>query len=628
MIINILNKLYNLPRFIRILYLILIDCFSIFIAVTLALKTTNQFNINFFNWIILVNILISIPIYFYSGIYYNITRYIGSYTYYNLTKLNIVNVLFTFLFGLIFNLEGPKIIVYIEIIILQTLLIISSRTIIKDIVLKLKKNKSNKVAIYGAGEAGSQLLASLRLSGNLNTVVFFDDNPNLWGKKINQVPIYPPSIIEEIKKSFKKILLAIPSLNSKRRREIINFLQDLEIPTLDIPSIDDITSGKSKINALRPIPIDDLLGRDAIEAQNELLEKAIISKNICITGAGGSIGSELCKQALKFKPNKIILMEISELNLYKINEELNEINDSNIKIYPILGSCCDSVLISDLIQKHNINIIFHAAAYKHVPLVEINPIKGLKNNIFSTLTICKASVKNNIEKVILISTDKSVRPTNIMGASKRVAELIMQAYANEEDLKFKTETNYNKTLFSIVRFGNVLGSSGSVVPKFEQQIKLGGPITITHPEIIRYFMTIKEAAQLVIQSSVLSVGGDIFLLDMGKQIKIIDLAKQMIRLSGLTIKNSVNNNGDIEIIFTGLRRGEKLYEELLINAKSVPTENPRIYKAFEDSIVLSELEFKISKMKQALNVLDEEESLQILSELVPEWKRAKSDKKF
>ena len=491
--------------------------------------------------------------------------------------------------------------------------------------MKYSKNKNinNSIGIYGAGAAGSQLLASLKLS-RLNIIAFFDDNQKLWGTKINEVKIFPPHQIYKFKDNLKQILLAIPSIEISRKRTIIKTLQNLELPILDMPSIDEITKGKSKIDALRPIPIEELLGREVVEAQSDLMKLAIKNKTILITGAGGSIGSELCRQVIKNKPNKIVILEISEENLYKINEELLQINFHKINIISILGSSSNLNLVSKTIKDNNVDIIFHAAAYKHVPIVELNPIEGIKNNIFSTVAVCEASAENHIEKLILISTDKSVRPTNIMGASKRVAELIVQAYAEKESTKFSKDSTYKETLFSMVRFGNVLGSSGSVVPKFKEQIKSGGPITLTDPNIIRYFMTIKEAAQLVIQSSVLSEGGDIFLLDMGDPVKIYDLAKQMINLSGLFHKNENNIDGDIEIISTGLRPGEKLYEELLINAESKPTSNPRIFKAYEKSIKFLVVEKILKDLKYHLENYNLEESLKILKKLVPEWKKIKN----
>tara|TARA_A100001011_G_scaffold143180_1_gene151191 strand:- start:7802 stop:9292 length:1491 start_codon:yes stop_codon:yes gene_type:complete len=489
--------------------------------------------------------------------------------------------------------------------------------------MKFSKDKiiNNLIGIYGAGAAGTQLLASLKLSGRLNTIAFFDDNPKLWGTKINEVKIYSPHQIYKFKDNLKQILLAIPSIEISRKRKIIKMLQNLELPILDIPSIDEITKGKTKIDALRPIPIEELLGREVIEAQSDLMNLAIKNKIILITGAGGSIGSELCRQVIHHKPKKIIILDISEENLYKINEELLQINSDNIQILSTLGSSSNFNLVNKTIKDNNIDIIFHAAAYKHVPIVELNPIEGIKNNIFSTVTVCEASANNHIEKLILISTDKSVRPTNIMGASKRVAELIVQAYAEKESIKSHEDSTYKETLFSMVRFGNVLGSSGSVVLKFKEQIESGGPITLTDANIIRYFMTIKEAAQLVIQSSVLSEGGDIFLLDMGDPVKIHDLAKQMVNLSGLSIKNKNNINGDIEIISTGLRPGEKLYEELLINAESKPTSNPRIFKAYEKSIKFLVVEKILKEFKFHLDNYNLEESLKLLKKLVPEWEK-------
>ena len=507
----ILEKIYRIPRFTRVLLLIIIDVLVIKFSIYLAFNF-NLENKNIITWLTTFITFFSLLTYSLSGLYLNITRYIGSKTYYSFIQKNLLIIFAVFLAGTVFKYELPEIQYLIKIIIFQTSFIVFIRILIRDFILKFTHDqvKYNKVAIYGAGAAGSQLLSSLRLSGKLNIVAFFDDNPSLWGRKINQVKIYPPSIIPFFKKDLKQILLAIPSIKIERKREIIKTLQNIEIPLLDIPSIDEITKEKKKIDTLRPIPIEELLGREVIEAQNNLLKVAVQNKSILITGAGGSIGSELCRQVINHQPKKVVMLEISEENLYLINEEMEKINQNNIEIISILGSCTNLTLLNKVIKENQVNIIFHASAYKHVPLVELNPLEGIKNNVFSTEIVCKASVENNIEKFILISTDKSVRPTNIMGASKRVAELIVQAYAEKESLKSKENINHQKTLFSMVRFGNVLGSSGSVVPKFKKQIENGGPITLTDPNIIRYFMTIKEAAQLVIQSSVLSEGGDIF----------------------------------------------------------------------------------------------------------------------
>ena len=619
---NFLEKVYSFPRAFRVLLLISIDILIIYFSVLLTFNFDSEKS-TLINWLFISISIFSTLTNFFSGFYLNITRFIGSQTYYKFAKKNLIVIFFIYLLGEFLNFRLPSIFYLLKLYIIFLSLIFFIRIFIRDLVMKYSKNKiiNNSIGIYGAGAAGSQLLASLKLSGKLNIIAFFDDNQNLWGTKINEVRIYPPSQIYKFKDNLKQILLAIPSIKISRKRTIIKMLQKLELPILDIPSIDEITKGNTKIDALRPIPIEELLGREVIEAQSALMSLAIKNKTILITGAGGSIGSELCRQVIQNMPKKIVILEISEENLYKINEELSQINIEKLKIVSILGSSSNFKLVSKTIKDNNIDIIFHAAAYKHVPIVELNPIEGIKNNIFSTVAVCEASAENHIEKLILISTDKSVRPTNIMGASKRVAELIVQAYAEKESTKLNKDSNYKETLFSMVRFGNVLGSSGSVVLKFKEQIKSGGPITLTDPNIIRYFMTIKEAAQLVIQSSVLSEGGDIFLLDMGDPVKIYDLAKQMVNLSGLSIKNEKNIDGDIEIISTGLRPGEKLYEELLINAKSKPTSNTRIFKAYEKSIEFVVIEKILKELKLHLDNYNLEESLSILKKLVPEWKK-------
>ena len=616
---NLLEKIYSFPRFSRILLLISIDILIIYFSVNITFNFDLD-NSNLIKWVFLSLSFFSTLTNFFSGFYLNITRFIGSQTYYKFAKINLIVIFLIYFFGKFLNFRLPSIFNFLKLFIISTSLIFFIRIFIRDLVMKYSKNKNinNSIGIYGAGAAGTQLLASLKLS-RFNVIAFFDDNPKLWGTKINEVKIYPPHQIYKFKDNLKQILLAIPSIKISRKRTIIKILQKLELPILDMPSIDEITKGKTKIDALRPIPIEELLGRDVIEAQSDLMKLAIQNKTILITGAGGSIGSELCRQVIQHMPKKIVLLEISEENLYKINEELLQINIDNIKIISILGSSSNFKLVSKTIKDNNIDIIFHAAAYKHVPIVELNPIEGIKNNIFSTVAVCEASLENHIEKLILISTDKSVRPTNIMGASKRVAELVVQAYAEKETSKFNKNRNYKKILFSMVRFGNVLGSSGSVVLKFKEQIKSGGPITLTDPKIIRYFMTIKEAAQLVIQSSVLSKGGDIFLLDMGDPVKIYDLAKQMVNLSGLSIKNKNNLEGDIEIVFTGLRPGEKLYEELLIDAEAEKTDHPLIFKAKENFIIMDEIIPKLKNLKKNIDERNKDQTLKILNELVKEW---------
>ena len=404
----------------------------------------------------------------------------------------------------------------------------------------------------------------------------------------------------------------MPSISQNRKMQIYNSLKKYLIRVKEIPSLEDITSGRAKIDELRPIKLEDILGRkiksvDIIPPINKIKDKII-----CVTGAGGSIGQEICRQIIKIKPKRLILFDISEASLYQIYSDLENIIEDKKTIIPILGNASNKTLVMSFFRKHKVEIVFHAAAYKHVPLVEVNPLEGIYNNVYSTKTICECAAECNLDNVILISSDKAVRPTNIMGCSKRLSELIIQAFA---------ELNY-KTIFTMVRFGNVLFSSGSVVPLFINQVKKGGPITITHSKITRYFMTIPEAVQLVLKTLDLSQGGEIFLLDMGNPIKIIDLARQIIKLSGLEERTKENINGDIEILETGLRPGEKLYEELLIDSQSIPTSNPQIFKGKETFIPFESLNKKLNLLKELLNKNEKELVFKLINDLIPEWKRS------
>jgi FlaA1/EpsC-like NDP-sugar epimerase len=392
-------------------------------------------------------------------------------------------------------------------------------------------------------------------------------------------------------------------------------VQELGIPLLQVPSVDDITSGRARIDALRPIAIEELLGRDAVPPNPDLLGSGIAGACVCVTGAGGSIGSELCRQILRLHPRQLVLLERSEPSLYAIHQELQGLLPAGVALGPVLGSAADAALVERLFREQGVSVVFHAAAYKHVPLVEANPLAGLANNVLSTRVVCRAACAAGVNEVVLISTDKAVRPTNVMGASKRLAELVVQAHSQE---------GKGPTRFAMVRFGNVLGSSGSVVPLFRRQIAEGGPITLTHPEIIRFFMTIPEAAQLVLQAAVLAEGGDVFLLDMGDPVRIKDLAEQMVRLSCLSLRDAHNPNGDIEIVCTGLRPGEKLYEELLIDADSQPTSHPLIYRAQEQALVPELLWPQIDALEAAIQQQDVATALEVLAELVPEWTRDES----
>nr|WP_225867008.1 nucleoside-diphosphate sugar epimerase/dehydratase [Prochlorococcus marinus] len=488
----------------------------------------------------------------------------------------------------------------------------------RDFILKIKisKNKNRKkVIIYGAGEAGAQLASSLIQDGRYCVEGFIDDDSSLWRRNIKGIPIYPPNRIYENKAHIDQVLLAIPSLRKKKRLEILHTLYKKGVSVLQIPSIDEIKSEKNLITSLKPVKVEDILGREPINPDNNLLNIAVKGQTVCITGAGGSIGSELSKQIYNLNPYKMILIDHSESHLYNINKQITSYPDNGIEVKAILGSTTDLPFINKVFTDNNVDIIFHAAAYKHVPLVESNPLKGLFNNVFSTEIVCKAALEAGANNLVLISTDKAVRPTNVMGASKRLSELVVQAIAE----KSKENSIAKKTCFSMVRFGNVLGSSGSVLPLFQEQIDNGGPITLTHPRIIRYFMTISEASQLVIQSKVLAEGGDVFHLDMGKPVSIKSLAEQLILLNGLSIKDNKNLEGDIEIKFTGLRPGEKLYEELIIDAESKKTIHPLIYRADERFIPLDIIMPTLEILRRYLDNEDKINSLLILKELVPEW---------
>ena len=462
--------------------------------------------------------------------------------------------------------------------------------------LLLDKNNES-VLIYGAGSNGRQLAVMLKHAYRYRIRGFIDDNVKLHGTYLLGNKIFSPKDISKLvqKYNVKVILLAIPSASRCERKAIIDSLIPLKIKVQTIPDMEEILQGNAKIDELREVKIEDLLGREPVLPNQELLQKNILNKTVMVTGAGGSIGSELCRQILLNKPKILILFEISEFSLYSIHQELLEIikkNNLSIIIHPILGNVQDIERLDRVLAHFNIDTIYHAAAYKHVPLVEYNIIEGIRNNIFGTYNVAKCAADHNVKSFVLISTDKAVRPTNTMGASKRMAELCLQALS--EQLK------NSQTCFSMVRFGNVLGSSGSVIPLFRKQILKGGPITVTHSDIIRYFMTIPEAAQLVIQAGSMAKGGDVFILDMGDPVRIVDLAKNLTQLSGLSVKDENNLKGDIEITYTGLRPGEKLYEELLIAGDNVQkTEHSRIMTAEEHYLPFDQLSSVLVQLEQA-----------------------------
>ena len=463
------------------------------------------------------------------------------------------------------------------------------------------------VIIYGAGSTGRQLCFTLRSNQEYKVVAFVDKDPTLFNTNIMGVRVYNSDDITKVidKKNVTKILLALPSASRSERKSVLYALEPLSIEVQTVPDVDDILSGKSRIDELRDVAIEDLLGRDPVAPHVDLFTANITGKVVMVTGAGGSIGSELCRQILHQKPSKLLLFEVSEYNLYAIDKELAEIVNKqglDVEIYPLLGSVQRENRLQVVMESFQVQTIYHAAAYKHVPMVEFNVIEGIRNNIFGTLYTAQAAIAAGVDTFVLISTDKAVRPTNVMGTTKRMAELSLQALA-------EISTN---TRFCMVRFGNVLGSSGSVIPLFKRQIAEGGPITVTDPNIIRYFMTIPEAAQLVIQAGAMGKGGDVFVLDMGDPVKIAELAAKLIKLSGLEVKDERNPNGDVEIQFTGLRPGEKLYEELLIGGNVGQTQHQRIMTADEDYLPWPQLEPLLLQLDSACHEFHHERVREIL----------------
>ncbi|VVP26354.1 UDP-N-acetyl-alpha-D-glucosamine C6 dehydratase [Pseudomonas fluorescens] len=482
-----------------------------------------------------------------------------------------------------------------------------------------------RVAVYGAGAAGNQLVAALRMGRVMRPVAFIDDDDSISNRVISGLQVYKPRHIEQMihATGAQEILLAIPSSSRGRRREILGFLEGYPLHVRSVPGFMDLASGRVKVDDIQEVDIADLLGRDAVPAQEDLLEHCIEDKAVLVTGAGGSIGSELCRQILAQSPTTLILFDHSEFNLYCILAELEQRisrESLSVRLLPILGSVRNQAKLLDVMKTWRIDTVYHAAAYKHVPMVEHNIAEGVLNNVMGTLNTAQAALQAGVANFVLISTDKAVRPTNVMGSTKRLAELTLQALSREiAPVLFGDKSKVsrvNKTRFTMVRFGNVLGSSGSVIPLFHKQIKSGGPLTVTHPKITRYFMTIPEAAQLVIQAGSMGQGGDVFVLDMGEPVKIVELAEKMIHLSGLSVRSEKNPNGDIAIEFTGLRPGEKLYEELLIGDNVEATKHPMIMTANEDHLSWDVLKAKLTDLLAAVEQDDYSRVRQLLRDTV------------
>jgi FlaA1/EpsC-like NDP-sugar epimerase len=546
-----------------------------------------------------VSVGLALPVFWLLGLYRTIFRYSGLSIMFS---VSIALLTYGFLYFSVFGIYGfigiPR-----SIGILQPMLlffaIISSRLLVKyllgsNFLFKEKSKFLKKVLVYGAGKAGRQLASALVNSYELKVVGFLDDNVLLQGQVLEGQNIYSTARIPDLIKSkeVQLILLALPAISRHRRSEILKNLSQYQLQVQTLPTVTDIIQGKVTLSDIKDLDVDDILDRDQVLAKSELLTKSITSKVVLITGAGGSIGSELGRQIVKHNPKKLLLLELNEFALYKIYEELKIINKS-LQIIPLLVNVQDQTKVNEIFKTFKVDTVYHAAAYKHVPLVEENISESIKNNVFGTLAVAEAALFRSVENFVLISSDKAVRPTNIMGASKRLSELCVQGL-------YHSRKN-NKIKMSIVRFGNVLESSGSVIPKFKKQIKEGGPITLTHPDVTRYFMTLTEASQLVIQAGAMSEDCDVFVLDMGNSIKIKDLIYRIVKLSGLSVKDEHNKEGDIEIKIIGLRPGEKLYEELLLGDNPQKTQHPKILKAQDPFIPFNQLEVHLNNLKTLLD---------------------------
>ena len=567
-------------------------------------------NSDFILWLLFSAPLIGCIIFQYFGLYRSVTRYVGFQALW--TILQAVS-LYSLLWGVVF-LAGdgiPRSVILINWI-LSILVIVSLRVGARWFLTKNAFGKRKRALIYGAGNAGVQLVSALSHSSEYKLVAFIDDAKGLQGNHILGLKVYSSNTISNLINSLRvdEILIAMPSVSRSRKFNIINSLESYPVLVRILPGVEELAEGKLSIDDLREVNIKDLLGRDAALPNQKLLGKNITNKSVAVTGAGGSIGSEICRQVIALKPKKLIMYEISESSLYTIEKELASDSTNLIDIYPVLGSVNNKNRLKNLFEHFEVDTVYHAAAYKHVPMVEFNNTEGVDNNIFGTLNCAKAAIDCGVETFVLISTDKAVRPTNTMGATKRCAELILQALSEKQ----------KGTKFTMVRFGNVLDSSGSVIPLFKQQIREGGPITVTDKRITRYFMMISEAVELVIQSGAMGQGGDVFVLDMGKPVSIDYMAKKMIKLSGLKVKDKSNPDGDIEIKYIGLRPGEKLFEELLIGGNTSDTDNSLIMRAKEDMMSWNELKPILASLKEEVEHCDNEKIRKLLIQLVPSFR--------
>jgi len=620
----LLNLSRRKKRILQVATDVVLVWFALWLAFVVRLGIEDMVNpIRAHAWLFLAAPLISIPFFVRFGMYRAVMRYFGNDALIAIIKAVSMSSLFLGLFVYLYsNHENvvPRSIIFnywwLSLIMLGGLRLAMRQYFLGDwfdavrhVPFASRDDHLARVAIYGAGSAGNQLVAALRMGRVMRPVAFIDDDESISDRVISGLQVFKPEHMQQMidKTGAQELLLAIPSSSRGRRREILSLLEGFALHVRSVPGFMDLASGRVKVDDIQEVDIADLLGRDAVPAQEELLELCIKGQCVLVTGAGGSIGSELCRQIVSLKPTTLLLYEHSEFNLYNIISELEQQVQRaslNVKTIPILGSVRNPQKLLDLMKTWQVDTVYHAAAYKHVPMVEHNVAEGVLNNVLGTVHTAQAALQAGVANFVLISTDKAVRPTNVMGSTKRLAEMSLQALSREAaPVLFGDTTNVprvNTTRFTMVRFGNVLGSSGSVIPLFHKQIKAGGPLTVTHPKITRYFMTIPEAAQLVIQAGSMGQGGDVFVLDMGEPVRIVELAEKMIHLSGLSVRSDKNVHGDIEIEFTGLRPGEKLYEELLIGDNVVATRHPMIMSANEDMLTWAEFKVRLSQLLEAV----------------------------
>jgi len=566
-------------------------------------------------WLYVAAVVASVPVFVRLGLYRAVIRFMGPRALIAVLAGVTVSVLLLLAINsLVLEVQVPvtALIIYFNL----ALLYVGGSRLLARSLMQFRRAGADRVIIYGAGAAGAQVLSALRGSGSYYPVAFVDDSRSLQGSLVNGIEVFAPSSLPTLirQEDVNTVLLALPSLSRRRRKEILQSLETLSIHVQTVPDIFDIVTGRANVEAFRDVDANDLLGRDPVPLTEHLIDACIRGKNVMVTGAGGSIGSQLCRQIMRQGPKRLVLFEMSEIALYGIERDLRAEmarDGLEFELLALLGNAHHKSRVREVMQACAIQTVYHAAAYKHLPIVEQNVIEGVHNNVFSTLHAAEAALLTGVETFVLISTDKAVNPTSVMGATKRMAEIVLQAL----------QTQTKRTRFCMVRFGNVLGSSGSVVPLFQEQIRSGGPVTVTHPEVRRFFMTIPEAAALVLEAGSMGKGGDVFVLDMGQPVKIDELARRMINLMGYSVRDEAHPDGDIEISYTGLRQSEKLYEELSIGNNFTGTEHPMVMRAIEHSPTWEEVSALLSEMTAALDKGDCGSAIAILERAVNEYKK-------